>query len=101
MLDADVRVDRPGTYWAYAELWAGSPGARPIAFARRRFPHLEPGHHRISLLFGGAIIRNAQVDGPYVVRRLLLSQVDQHPPRPLGPATALPDGVIGRASDFP
>ena len=27
-------IERPGTYWAYAELWGGVDGNRPIAFAR-------------------------------------------------------------------
>lgn len=100
MLDVDALVDRPGSYWAYGELWAGSDEQRPIAFARRRLPHLERGRHPIRLLFGGAIIRKAQADGPYLVRRLLLSQVDQHPPRAVGPAIDVPGGASGRASDF-
>ena len=100
VLDTEVLVDRAGSYWAYAELWAGSDGSRPIAFARRRIPHLKPGLHAIRLLFGGAIIREAGVDGPYFVRRLVLNQVDGHPPREVGRAPQLKSDPAWRALDF-
>jgi hypothetical protein len=100
VLDTEVLVDRGGSYWAYAELWAGSDGSRPIAFARRRIPHLKPGLHSIRLLFGGAIIREASVDGPYLVRRLILNQVDGHPPREVGRAPHLQSDAAWRALDF-
>src|SRR5207237_1004235 len=33
-LTLQARIDRSGTYWAYAELWGGPGGEAPIAFAR-------------------------------------------------------------------
>jgi hypothetical protein len=100
VLDAEVRLDRAGTYWAYAELWAGPDGSRPIAFARRRFPHLGPGLHSIRLLFGGAVIREANADGPYRIRRLILNQVDGHPPREVGRGPQIQGDPSWRAQDF-
>jgi hypothetical protein len=100
VLDADLLIDRPGSYWAYAELWAGPNGSRAIAFARRRLPFLRPGHASVRLLFGGTFIRAANLDGPYLIRRLILNQVDQHPPREAGRIPRIADAAPWRAAEF-
>jgi hypothetical protein len=79
VLTADLKIERAGTYWAYAELWGGTGEPRPIAFARERLERLERGPHRVELLFGGQILREAGVDAPYTLRNLRLKQVDTHP----------------------
>ena len=79
VLNAEAVIQRPGSYWAYAELW-GEDGQRPVAFARERLANLSAGRHAIRLLFGGLVIRDSRVDGPYVVRNLRFQQVDTHPP---------------------
>jgi hypothetical protein len=48
------------------------------------------GKRRLSLLFGGAILKEAGVDGPYVVRNLRFQQVDTHPPHESDPILVLP-----------
>lgn len=96
----DARIERPGTYWAWAELWAGEGGAEPIAFARERFEKLAPGVRPVALVFGGAIIRDAGVDGPFIVRNLRWQQVDAFPPQEQDPIGRLPATPAFRASDF-
>jgi hypothetical protein len=102
-------IDRPGSYWAYAELWgAGQPGdraaegqpERPVAFARVRLPNLPAGRHPVRLLFGGLVIRDSGVDGPYVVRNLRFQQVDTHPAHEAPPRDALPPTPAWKAGDF-
>ncbi|MFO0559010.1 MAG: hypothetical protein U0269_13430 [Polyangiales bacterium] len=97
---ADVEITRPGTYWAYAELWGGDAGRRPIAFARDRFERLPVGRRAIELTFGGLIIRDSNVDGPYTVRNIRLMQVDAVPPQEAEPIADLPPTPPWRASDF-
>jgi hypothetical protein len=92
-------IERPGTYWAYAELWGGADGDRPIAFARERLASLRRGRHAFTLRFGGLIVRDSGVDGPYRVRNLQLKQVDTHPPHE-GEPESLPATPAWRASDF-
>jgi hypothetical protein len=93
-------IERPGSYWAYAELWGGAGGERPIAFARERLAELPAGRHTLTLRFGGLIVRDSGVDGPYVVRNLQFKQVDTHPPHEAEPQAALPATPPWRASDF-
>ena len=93
-------IERPGTYWAYAELWGGSDGDRPIAFARERLTNLAAGRHTLALRFGGRIVRDSGVDGPYVVRNVQFKQVDTHPPHEAEPQAALPATPPWRADDF-
>jgi hypothetical protein len=99
VIDTEMVIERPGTYWAYAELWGGPEGDRPVAFARERLPNLSRGRHPIALRFGGLIIRDSGVDGPYRVRNLQLKQVDTHPPHESEPET-LPATPAWRATDF-
>jgi len=96
----DARIERPGTYWAWAELWGGPDGAEPIAFARERFERLVPGVRSVGLFFGGAIIQDAGVDGPFVVRNLRWQQVDAFPPQEQDPIARLPPTQPFRARDF-
>jgi len=86
----EVTIDRPGTYWAYAELWGGPDGAQAIAFARERLERMPAGRHSLELRFGGAILRDREIPGPYVVRNLRLKQVDTHPPHEASPISELP-----------
>lgn len=96
----DARVDRPGTYWAWAELWGGPDGATPIAFARERFERLGSGLRPLSLVFGGAVIRDAGLDGPFVVRNVRWQQVDAFPPQEQDPIARLAPTPAFHARDF-
>jgi hypothetical protein len=97
---AQVEISRAGTYWAYAELWGGEGGRRPIAFARDRFENLPVGPRTIELTFGGLIIRESNIDGPYTVRNVRLMQVDAVPPQESEPVRELPPTPPWRASEF-
>jgi len=96
----DARIERPGTYWAWAELWGGAEGTDPIAFARERFEGLGPGVRPLALVFGGAILRDAGVDGPFMIRNLRWQQVDAFPPQEQDPIAQLPPTQAFRARDF-
>ena len=89
---APLQIDRAGTFYLYAELWGGPDGAgqQPVAFARDRLVDVSPGPRTAELRFGGAIVADSQVDGPYVVRNLRLQQVDTHPAQEGDPVPALP-----------
>ncbi len=100
VVETTALIERPGSYWAYAELWGGSDGDRPIAFARERLVDLGAGHHPLTLRFGGLIVRDSGVDGPYVVRNLQFKQVDTHPPHEAEPQAALPVTPPWRSTDF-
>jgi hypothetical protein len=103
VVTTDAVIERPGTYWAYAELWGqGNSGAgeQPVAFARERLPNLPAGRHPVRLLFGGLVIRDSGVDGPYVVRNLRFQQVDTHPPHESPPRAALPPTPGWKAAEF-
>lgn len=99
-LDVQLRVERPGTYFVSAELWGGPTGALPIAFARERLERLTPGIRHVTLMFGGKIIRDSGIDGPYVVRNVQLMQVDAVPPHESEPIDALPSTRAFDADDF-
>ena len=96
----DARVERPGTYWAWAELWGGAEGTEPIAFARERFERLGSGVRPLALVFGGAIIRDAGMDGPFIVRNLRWQRVDAFPPQEQDPIARLPPTAAFRAREF-
>jgi len=96
----EARVERPGTYWAWAELWGGPEGTEAVAFARERFEGLGSGVRPLALVFGGAIIRDAGVDGPFIVRNLRWQQVDAFPPQEQDPIAQLPPTQAFRARDF-
>jgi hypothetical protein len=89
---APLQVGRAGTYHLYAELWGGADGTgqEPVAFARERLVGVSPGARTVELRFGGAIIADSHVDGPYIVRNLRLQQVDTHPAHEADPVPALP-----------
>jgi hypothetical protein len=95
-----AHVEQAGTYWMYAELWGGPGGTQPVAFARERFERTPPGDRPLSISFGGAIIRAAGIDGPYVVRNLRFQQVDAFPPQEQEPVAALSPTQAFRAQDF-
>jgi hypothetical protein len=93
----DAEVERPGDYFAYAELW-GEAG--PIAFARRRLPGLAPGRAPVVLTFGGAILRESGVSGPYRVRSLELLAVDTIPPHRSRPIEEVATTPAWPSSEF-
>jgi hypothetical protein len=99
---APLQIDRAGTYFVHAELWGGPDGAgqQAIAFARDRLVGVSPGPRTVELRFGGAIIADSHVDGPYVVRNLRLQQVDTHPAQEGDPVPALPPTPAWPARDF-
>jgi len=99
-LTVPARIEMPGTYWMYAELWGGEEGTRPIAFARQRFEGLTSGARPLSISFGGAIIRHSAVDGPYLVRNLRFQQVDSFPPQEQEPVPVLAPTQAYRATEF-
>lgn len=93
VLRAQAVIEEQGTYWAYAEAWGGHDGDRPIAFGRLRRENLEPGTHTFELLFGGAIVADRGIDGPYAIRNLRFMRVDTVPPQeqePIDPAATTP-----------
>jgi hypothetical protein len=81
MASVSVTVERPGRYWAGGQLWGGDGGNTPIAFSQHPLGFLPAGVHRVELLFGGQIIRDGAIDGPYVIRNIHLNQVDSLPPQ--------------------
>ncbi len=99
-LTVPAYIDRPGTYWMYAELWGGEDGTRPIAFARQRFEGMAAGARPLTISFGGAIIRQSGIDGPYLVRNIRFQQVDSCPPREQEPIASLAPTQAWRATDF-
>jgi hypothetical protein len=76
-LDVAFDIKTPGRFWAYAELWGQD---KPLAFGRRTLGELPAGRSHTTLTFGGAIIRDLGVDGPYVVKNVTLARVDTKPP---------------------
>jgi hypothetical protein len=99
LLSIDVEVRRAGPYHAYAELWSAAAG-RSLAFGRKNLGRLEPGVHRIALLFGGQIVRDSGVDGPYAVRNLELLRVTRQRPHHAPPIAELMTTPAWRAADF-
>jgi hypothetical protein len=99
-LTVPAYIDRPGTYWMYAELWGGEDGTRPIAFARQRFEGQAAGARPLTISFGGAIIRHSGIDGPYLVRNVRFQQVDSFPPQEQEPIASLAPTQAYRATDF-
>ncbi len=95
-----AQVDTPGTYWGYAELWGGEDGAKPVAFARERWENVARGEPTFTLTFGGLIIRDSKVDGPYIVRNVRFMQVDSFPPQENDPIPELPPTPAWHAADF-
>ena len=95
----DVEVKRAGPYHAYAELWNVS-GNTSLAFGRKNLGVLGPGRHRITLLFGGKIIRASGVDGPYAVRNLELLRVTRKRPHSAPPIAQLLITPPWRATEF-
>jgi len=97
LLSIDIRVTKPGTYWAGAELWAEE---KPVAQAQLRLGRLEQGEYPVTLLFGGAVLRDSQLDGPYTVHNVRLHQVDSVPPQEASAIAELEPTVEFRAEDF-
>jgi hypothetical protein len=76
-----VEVLATGNYYARAELWGEGPaGPAVIAVARDTWRALPAGAHRLTLRFGGAIVRDAGIDGPFRIRSVELYRTDTTPP---------------------
>jgi hypothetical protein len=97
LLNVDIHVAKRGTYWAGAELWADE---RPVAQAQLRLGELEPGDYPVVLLFGGQVLRDSELDGPYTVRNVRLNQVDSVPPQEATPIAELEPTPAWQASEF-
>lgn len=95
-----VLIERPGAYFGLAELWGGPDGAQPVAFGRDRGEYAEPGEQVFTFLFGGAVIRQSGVDGPYVVRNVRFMQVDTIPPHQQSPTEELLTTPGWQSSEF-
>ncbi len=100
VLEISAGIDRPGTYWMYAELWGGEKFNTPIAFGRDRFERLPAGDRLLSIFFGGAMVRDSGLDGPYLIRNLRFQQVDAFPPQEAEPIVQLPPTAAFRATEF-
>jgi hypothetical protein len=101
LLRFDTEIGRPGNYYAEAELWSTGPSARPIAFGRLRSDGLARGPHHWELMFGGLILRDTGIDGPYVIKRLVLMQVDTDPPHQSQPIAVVRETPRWTAASFP
>jgi hypothetical protein len=84
-----VTVDAPGRFKVIGSLY-GPDGERAIAFAQQAVP-LERGERSVPLEFFGKILHDAGVDGPYVLRYVML--FEEHPDR----GTYAPGVTIDRA----
>jgi hypothetical protein len=100
MLNFRTDVTRAGNYWAYAELWGGPDGDRPVAFARQQVPGLSAGPHDIELMFGGQIIADSGVDGPYTIRNAHIDDVGTIPPHQAEPVAVLASTPAYHSTDF-
>lgn len=98
-LGFDVEVRRPGDFHAYAELWSPARGVS-LAFGRKNIGTLAPGRHRLELLFGGQVIRDSGIDGPYAVRNLELLRVTPRLPHLAHPVAELMITPAWRATEF-
>ncbi len=95
-----VMTTREATFWGYSELWGGPEGGTAIAFGSDRFVAMPAGRHAVTLRFGGAIIHDRGVDGPYIVRNVKWMQVDAIPPQETEPILELPPTPDWPASSF-
>jgi hypothetical protein len=93
-------TDSAGSYFASAELWGGPDADRPIAFARQQLGRLAPGEQKVTLMFGGQVIHDSGIDGPYTVRNVQLLKVDSVPPHAAEPIAALPATQGFASRDF-
>ena len=91
---------RAATFWGYSELWGGREGGTAIAFGSDRFVAMPPGRHDVTLRFGGAIIHDRGVNGPYIVRNVKWMQVDAIPPQETEPILELPPTPDWPAASF-
>ena len=55
------------------------PKDEPIGFAKAEAANLSAGRFDAALMFGGNIIRDSGVDGPYVVRNVRVRQISEFP----------------------
>jgi hypothetical protein len=99
VVSVHVQIERAGRYWAGAELWGGPGGTIPLALAQRPLGDLPAGPSTVELVFGGQILRDAGVDGPYTIRSIHLNQMDTVPPHQ-APAIDEVKTPAFRASEF-
>jgi hypothetical protein len=77
VVEAEVDVLAPGRFHLEATLADGG-GADALAWAQEAL-ELTPGLHWMPLAFYGLILRERQVDGPYLLRAVALSTTTQMP----------------------
>jgi hypothetical protein len=100
VMTVPVVIERAGAYFGYAELWGGEGQTTPVAFGRERVVFEEAGEQTFTFLFGGAVIRDSGVDGPYLVRNVRFMQVDSIPPQEQPPVEEMTPTPEWHASDF-
>jgi hypothetical protein len=97
VLQVTVEVAKKGQYWAGAELWADE---KPVAQSQLLLGLLQPGEYPVSLLFGGQVLRDSGLDGPYTVHNVRLRQVDSIPPQEADPIAELEETQAFQSTDF-
>jgi hypothetical protein len=100
VMTVPVTIERPGAYFGYAELWGGQDALSPVAFGRERVVFAEAGEQVFTFLFGGAVIRESGVDGPYLVRNVRFMQVDSIPPQEQPPVEEMTPTEAWHANEF-
>ncbi len=74
-----VQIESAGDYTFYAELWGGDDGAMSVAFGMDKGENLARGRYVAKITFGGLVIKDRAVNGPYVVRNVRVRQVSAFP----------------------
>jgi hypothetical protein len=77
VVGVEIEVSEAGRFHVEATLY-GSDGLVKVAWAQAA-QSLEPGTHRLDLGYYGLILRERGIDGPYVLRYVALSTVDEMP----------------------
>jgi hypothetical protein len=110
VIEIEVNAMQPGTYWFQADLGTdhqvptliGTGGIIAAAVVRA---HLAPGTNTVQLPFDGLHISAAKVDGPYILKYLSITDVDNPTPEDfansaLGHWSSLYTTAAYQASDF-
>ena len=98
VVDLPVVIAQAGSYTFYAELWA--EGDAPVCFALEPAKELGVGRHVVELLFGGNIIRDRGLDGPYAIRNLRVRNIASYPFEEADPVELLGMTPAWKAATF-